>query len=163
MIVNNCKQIVWLIFVSIAVIFYFAFFFSGKPKRRFSCQMRVEKQFDPAFSDITSQKSRALVLEFSKVLVPYFRRKFVDFLEIIFKLFFQGSIGAEFDIVFQPTSNVSNTSIVQAFEERNDTGELTSLNIIGGITVTEQVPVTEITTQSPPTSDSSPTGITILP
>ena len=138
--------------------------FHGKPKRPLSCQMRVLKEFDPAFSGITSNKSRALILEFSKVLVPYLRQISVDFefLEIIFKRFLQdlGSKGTGFDIVFQTTSNVSNTSIVQAFKAGNDTDELTSLNIIGSITVTEQVPVTEIT--SPPASDAPSIGVILL-
>ena len=68
----------------------------------------------------------------------------------------------EFDIVFSPVSNVSNTNIIEAFEEGNSTGDLTSLSIIGGVTVTEQLPVTEITTQSPSSSTAAPTGILLL-
>ncbi|KAL9955222.1 hypothetical protein ACROYT_G036512 [Oculina patagonica] len=63
----------------------------------------------------------------------------------------------EFDILFEPVSNVSNTSIIKAFEDGNSTKELGSLNIIGGITVTEQLPVTEMTTQSPSASTTAPT------
>lgn len=62
----------------------------------------------------------------------------------------------DFDILFRPTSNVSNTSIVEAFEEGNGTKQLASLIIVGGITVTEQLPVTQTTVQSP---SAAPTGI----
>lgn len=55
----------------------------------------------------------------------------------------------DFVILFRPTSNVSNTSIVKAFEEGNATKELASLIILGGITVTEQLPVTQTTARSP--------------
>ena len=61
----------------------------------------------------------------------------------------------DFDILFQPTSNVSNTSIAEAFEEGNATKQLASLIIIGDITVTEQLPVTQTTVQSP---SVAPTG-----
>ena len=62
----------------------------------------------------------------------------------------------DFDILFRPTSNVSNTSIVEAFVEGNRTKELASLTILGGITVTEQLPATQSTVQSP---SAAPAGI----
>ena len=62
----------------------------------------------------------------------------------------------DFDILFRPTSNVSNISIVEAFEEGNSTKELASLTIIGGILVTEQLPFTQTTVESP---SAGPTGI----
>ncbi len=124
--------------------------------------MRVKKEFDPAYNDITSPKSRVLILEFNNTLVPYFRILFVDFVGFVYKRFYQGSIGMEFDILFEPASNVSNTSIIKAFEDGNSTRELKLLHIIGGITVTEQLPVTEITTQSPSASTAAPTGILLL-
>ena len=124
--------------------------------------MRVGKTFVSAYNDIFSPESRALISVVIKVLKPIFQNKLVGFVEMIIKRLFKGSIGVEFDIVFQPASNVSNTSIVQAFEEGNDTGELAPLNIKGGITVTEQVPVTDITTQSPPATTANSTGILLL-
>ena len=62
----------------------------------------------------------------------------------------------DFDILFRPTSNVSNISIVEAFEEGNSTKELASLTIIGGIVVTEQLPFAQTTVESP---SAGPTGI----
>ena len=121
--------------------------------------MRIGKTFVSEYNDIFSPKSRALIFELIKVLEPFFQNKLDGFVEMIIKRLFKGSIGVEFDIVFKPASNVSNTSIVQAFVEGNDTGELAPLNITGGITVTEQVPVTDITTQSPPATTVPSTGI----
>ena len=123
--------------------------------------MRVQRKFVPAYNNISSPESRALILEFKRILEHFFRRMFVFFLEIIFKTLFPGSIGMEFEILFQPASNVSNTSIVEALEEGNRTGELASLNITGGITVTEQLRVTGSTTLSA-SSSAAPTGI-LLP
>ena len=123
--------------------------------------MRVQRKFVPAYNNISSPESRALILEFKRILEHFFRRMFVFFLEIIFKTLFPGSIGMEFEILFQPASNVSNTSIVEALEEGNRTGELASLNITGGITVTEQLRVTGSTTLSA-SSSAAPTGILLL-
>ena len=65
----------------------------------------------------------------------------------------------DFDISFRPTSNVSNTSIVEAFVEGNGTNELAFLTLTGGITVTEQLPVTAQTTVQSPSA--VPRGIYI--
>lgn len=129
---------------------------SAKPPRQFSCQIRLDNEFNPSYNEISSPESLALISELNRVFVPFFQKRFQNFLEIIFKRFFQGSIGMDFDILFRPTSNVSNTSIVEAFVEGNRTKELASLTILGGITVTEQLPATQSTVQSP---SAVPAGI----
>ena len=131
---------------------------SAKPPRQFSCQIRLDNEFVPPYREISSPESLALISELNRIFVPFFRRRFVYFLKIVYKRFFRGSIGMDFDILFRPTSNVSNISIVEAFKEGNSTKELASLTIIGGITVTEQPPVTETTVQSP---SAVPTGISL--
>jgi len=138
----------------------------AKPPRQFSCQIRLDNEFNPSYNEISSPESLALISELNRVFVPFFQKRFQNFLEIIFKRFFQGSIGMDFDILFRPTSNVSNTSIVEAFVEGNRTKELASLTILGGITVTEQLPATQSTVQSPSAvpaeSDKLETWIIVL-
>ena len=159
-VVAGCQKTLWLIFVRSDIYFTLSFLI-GKPNRRFVCQMRVQREFVSAYSNISSAESHALISEFKGILEYFFRRIFISFLELIFRTLFPGSIGMEFEIVFQPASNVSNTSIVEALEKGNRTGELASLNITGRITVTEQLPGTENTTLSP-SSSAAPTGI-LLP
>lgn len=118
--------------------------------------MRIDKEFNPLYNEISSPESLALISELKRIFVPFLKKRFDKFLAIIFKRFFRGSIGMEFDISFRPTSNASNISIVEAFEEGNTTKELASLIIIGGIAVTEQFPFTQTTVQSP---SAGPTGI----
>lgn len=135
------------------------FVLSEKPPRRFSCQMKLNKKFQPLYKEISSPETLALISELNRIFVPFFKKRFENFLEIIYKRFFQGSIGMDFDIIFQPTSNVSNSSIVEALEEGNGTTQLAFVVIIGDITVTEQLPVTQATVQSPP---AEPTGILLV-
>ena len=121
--------------------------------------MRLDKEFNPSYNEISSPESRALISELNRIFVPFMKKRFDNFLEIIYKRFFRGSIGMDFDILFRPTSNVSNISIVEAFEEGNGTKELASLIIMGGIAVTEQRPSTQTTVRSP---SAGPTGISLL-
>ena len=118
--------------------------------------MRIDKEFNPSYSEISSPESRALISELTRIFVPFLKKRFDKFLEVSYKRFFRGSIGMDFDILFQPTSNVSNVSIVEAFEEGNSTKELASLTIIGDIAITEQLPFTQTTVQSP---SAGPKGI----
>ena len=118
--------------------------------------MRVDKEFNPFYSEISSPESLSLISELTRIFVPFFKRRFDRFLKIVFKRFYRGSIGMDFDILFRPTSNVSNISIAEAFEEGNSTKELASLIILGRIAVTEQLPFTQTTVESP---SAGPTGI----
>ena len=136
-----------------------SFVLSEKPPRRFSCQMKLDRTFQPIYREITSPESLALISELNRIFVPFFKKRFENFLEIIYKRFFQGSIGMDFDVLFQTTSNVSNSSIVEALEEGNGTTQLAFVVITGDITVTEQLPVTQTTVQSP---SAAPTGIVLL-
>jgi len=118
--------------------------------------MKLDRTFQPFYREITSPETLALISELNRIFVPFFKKRFENFLEIIYKRFFQGSIGIDFDILFQTTSNVSNSSIVEALEEGNGTTQLAFVVIIGDITVTEQLPVTQTTVQSPSAAPTEP-------
>ena len=125
--------------------------------------MRVDKQFVLDFNDITSPLAVAFISVVKSSLENYCTIKFGnDFLEIIITRLFQGSVGIDFDMVFQPTSNVSNSSIVQVLKAGNGSKELEYLSIVGDISVTEKLPVTAQTTSPSPSSTAAPEGILLL-
>ena len=118
--------------------------------------MKVHKKFDSKYSDINSPEFAILIVKLNGILVPYFKKTFANFLKIVFIRFFQGSVGMDFELVFQPTSNVTNTNIIQALEDGNGTEGLGFLSITGGVSVTEQLPF-QMTT-----APSAATGMMLL-
>ena len=113
----------------------------------------ISRNYDPAYDDINSQKSLILIAEITAIIVPFCKRKFRFFVAIRIIRFFPGSVGVDYDLVFEPTSNVTNNSIVEEFQTANGTKELESL-VLGKVSAREVVPTTPTVT----TVTTLPTG-----
>ncbi|KAJ7351757.1 hypothetical protein OS493_035699 [Desmophyllum pertusum] len=131
-------------------------FTCDETKSNFGCTIRVDKQFHPDFNDITSPFAVAFSSGVKRILRKYLVKVLWWFIKIIITRLFNGSVGIDFDMVFQPTSNVSNSSIVQVLKAGNGSKELEYLSIVGDISVTEQLPVTAQTTSPSPSSTAAP-------
>ena len=138
----------------INVIFVLAFLFKGKPDRKFVVVVTLAKRtFVDEYNDINSPSSRALIVELTVIFVPYFKRTFPLFVRIIFIRFFPGSVGVEFDMLLEPTSNTTNRTIVQELQNANRSAEL-QFETLGKITAREVLPDIGTTPSATPT----PTG-----
>ena len=133
--------------------FFVSFCLLEKPKRTFSVTVTIRRTYDLAYDDINSQKSRALIVEITAIIVPFCRRKFRFFVAIRIIRFFPGSVGVDYDLVFEPTSNVTNNNIVEEFQTANGTKELEFL-VLGKVSAREVVPTTPTVT----TITTLPTG-----
>ena len=119
------------------------------------------RTYDLAYDDINSQKSRDLIAELTAIIVPFCTRTFRFFVTIRIIRFFPGSIGVDYDLVFEPTSNVTNNSILEEFQNANATKELEFL-VLGRLSAREVVPttppLTTVTTPPVTTVTTLPTG-----
>ena len=100
--------------------------------------MKLDQDYKEDYDDINSQESRAFIKDLDSKLKPFFKKKFPDLIKIIYKRFFQGSVGVDYELLFPTTSTVTDGSIVQALREGNGTNDL-NLTLTGDITVTKQV------------------------
>jgi len=100
-----------------------------------------DRTYDPAYDDINSPKSRALIVELTAIIGSFCRRTFRFFVTIRIIRFFPGSVGVDYDLVFQPTSTVTSNSIVEEFQKANATKELEFL-VLGRLSAREVVPTT---------------------
>ena len=112
----------------------------------------VDSTYDKDLNDLSSQKSRNLTVQITAILVPFFTRKFPTFIGIVIIRFFRGSVGVDFQVLLEPSSNVTNTAIVQELQNANGTKELEFV-VLGRISATEVTPTT-----APPT----PTGVLLM-
>ena len=134
--------------------FFVSFCLLEKPERTFSVTVTIiSRKYDPAYDDISSQKSLFLIAEITTIIVPFCKRKFRFFVAIRIIRFFPGSVGVDYDLVFEPTSNVTNNSIVEEFQTANGTKELEFL-LLGKVSAREVVPTTPTVT----TVTTLPTG-----
>ena len=83
------------------------------------------RQYISDFADLTKPTTRAIIADLTDIFTPFFNKTFQDFLQVIFTRFSPGSLLTNFDIYFEPTANVTNTSIIQALERGNGTKDLT--------------------------------------
>ena len=100
--------------------------------------MKLDQDYKEEYDDINSQESRAFIRDLDSKLESFFKKKFPDLIKIIYKRFFKGSVGVDYELLFPTTSNVTDGNIVQALREGNGTNDL-GLNLTGDITVTKQV------------------------
>ena len=119
--------------------------------------MKLDQDYKEDYDDINSQESRAFIKDLDSKLKPFFKKKFPDLIKIIYKRFFKGSVGVDYELLFPTTSTVTDGNIVQALREGNGTNDL-GLNLTGDITVTKQVvqttaaPTTAAPTTAAPTA-----------
>ena len=100
--------------------------------------MKLDQDYKEDYDDINSQESRAFIKDLDSKLKPFFKKKFPDLIKIIYKRFFKGSVGVDYELLFPTTSTVTDGNIVQALREGNGTNDL-GLTLTGDITVTKQV------------------------
>ena len=100
--------------------------------------MKLDQDYKEDYDDINSQESRAFIKDLDSKLKPFFKKKFPDLIKIIYKRFFKGSVGVDYELLFPTTSTVTDGNIVQALREGNGTNDL-NLTLTGDITVTKQV------------------------
>ena len=101
--------------------------------------MKLDQDYKEDYDDINSQESRAFIEDLDSKLEPFFKNKFPDLIKIIYKRFFKGSVGVDYELLFPTTSTVTDGNIVQALREGNGTNDLRFLRLTGDITVTKQV------------------------
>ena len=126
--------------------------------------MKLDQDYKEEYDDINSQESRAFIRDLDSKLESFFKKKFPDLIKIIYKRFFKGSVGVDYELLFPTTSTVTDGNIVQALREGNGTNDLRFLRLTGDITVTKQVvqttaaPTTAApTTAAPTTAAPTPT------
>ena len=115
--------------------------------------MKLDQDYKEEYDDINSNESLAFIADLDSKLKPFFKKKFPDLIKIIYKRFFKGSVGVDYELLFPTTSTVTDGNIVQALREGNGTNDL-GLNLTGDITVTKQV----VQTTAAPTT-ATPTAI----
>ena len=116
--------------------------------------MKLDQEYKEEYDDINSNESLAFIADLDLKLKPFFKKKFPDLIKIIYKRFFKGSVGVDYELLFPTTSNVTDGNIVQALREGNGSSELGFLTLTGDITVTKQV----VQTTAAPTT-AAPTAI----
>ena len=100
--------------------------------------MTLDQGYKEEYDDINSNESLTFIADLDSKLQPFFKNKFPDLIKIIYKRFFEGSVGVDYELLFPTTSNVTDGNIVQALREGNGTNDL-GLTLTGDITVTKQV------------------------
>ena len=100
--------------------------------------MKLDQVYKEEYDDINSNESLTFIADLDSKLQPFFKKKFPDLIKIIYKRFFKGSVGVDYELLFPTTSNVTDGNIVQALREGNGTNDL-NLTLTGDITVTKQV------------------------
>ena len=100
--------------------------------------MTLDQGYKEEYDDINSNESLTFIADLDSKLQPFFKKKFPDLIKIIYKRFFKGSVGVDYELLFPTTSNVTDGNIVQALREGNGTNDL-GLTLKGDITVTKQV------------------------
>ena len=100
--------------------------------------MKLDQDYKEEYDDINSNESLTFIADLDSKLQPFFKKKFPDLIKIIYKRFFKGSVGVDYELLFPTTSNVTDGNIVQALREGNGTNDL-GLTLTGDITVTKQV------------------------
>ena len=100
--------------------------------------MKLDQVYKEEYDDINSNESLTFIADLDSKLQPFFKKKFPDLIKIIYKRFFKGSVGVDYELLFPTTSNVTDGNIVQALREGNGTNDL-GLTLTGDITVTKQV------------------------
>ena len=117
------------------------------------------KEFIDDYRNLQAPKTRVLIVELTKELAPFFKEIFGDSFEgIIIISLFRGSVGVNFELSLKPSSNVTNTTVVQELKNGNGTQALGFLEL-GEISAVEQIqPTTQMTVMISPT----PSGMCLV-
>ena len=110
-----------------------------------------DREYVSDYGNLESPRSRALIQDVDPTLVEYGKKTFPGFKGNKYNRIFEGSVGLDFDMIFEPTTNVTSTNILQGFQKANGTDELNFITL-GKITAEDVTPTT-----TPPTP--TPTGM----
>ncbi|XP_068717498.1 uncharacterized protein [Montipora capricornis] len=129
---------------------------SEKPRKSFIVTLTLtDRNYYADYEDLTKPITRGLIEDLTDILEPFFKRHFMGFETIVFRDFFQGSVGAIFDITFAATSEVNETDIIQVLTRANGSSQL-RFEFIGTINVMDSLSTT-VVEDAPMTA--SPTGL----
>ena len=117
------------------------------------------REFIDDYGDLQAPKTRVLIVELTAELVRFFKGIFGDSFEgIIIISLFEGSVGVNFELSLKPSSNVTNTTVVEELQNANGTQALGFLEL-GEISAVEQIqPTTQMTVMTSP----APPGICLV-
>ena len=117
------------------------------------------RDFIEDYRNFQSPNTRALIQELTAELVRFFKGLYGDSFEgIVIISLFEGSVGVNFELSLEPSSNVANTTIVEELKRGNGTQALGFLEL-GEISAVEQIqPTTQITVMTSP----APPGICLV-
>ena len=118
------------------------------------------RDFIEDYRNLQSPKTRALIQELTAELVRFFKGLYGDSFEgIVIISLFEGSVGVNFELSLEPSSNVANTTVVEELKKGNGTQALGFLEL-GEISAVEQIP--EPTTQMTVMTSPAPPGICLV-
>ena len=104
------------------------------------------RDFIEDYRNLQLPTTRALIQELTGELVRFFKGRYGDSFEGIEIIsLFDGSVGVNFELSLKPSSNVTNTTVVEELQNANGTQALGFLEL-GEISAVEQIP--EPTTQT---------------
>ena len=117
------------------------------------------REFIDDYRDLQSPKTRVLIVELTAELVSFFKGIFGDIFEgIRITSLFRSSVGVNFELSLKPSSNVTNTTVVEELKRGNGTQALGFLEL-GEISAVEQIqPTTQMTVMMSPT----PSGMCLV-
>ena len=117
------------------------------------------RDFIEDYRNLQSPTTRALIEELTVELVRFFKGLHGDSFEGIEIIsLFEGSVGVNFELSLKPSSNVTNTTVVEQLKRSNGTQALGFLEL-GEISAVEQIqPTTQMTLMISPT----PSGMCLV-
>ena len=117
------------------------------------------RAFIDDYRNLQSSKTRVLIQELTVELVRFFKGIFGDSFEgIVIISLFEGSVGVNFELSLKPSSNVTNTTVIEELKNGNGTQALAFLEL-GEISALEQIqPTTQMTVMTSP----APSGICLV-
>ena len=109
------------------------------------------RDFIEDYRNLQSPTTRALIEELTVELVRFFKGLHGDSFEGIEIIsLFEGSVGVNFELSLKPSSNVTNTNVVEELKRSNGTQALGFLEL-GEISAVEQIqPTTQMTVMTSP-------------
>ena len=109
------------------------------------------RDFIEDYRNLQSPTTRALIEELTVELVRFFKGLPGDSFEGIEIIsLFEGSVGVNFELSLKPSSNVTNTNVVEELKRGNETQALGLLEL-GEISAVEQIqPTTQMTVMTSP-------------
>ena len=117
------------------------------------------RDFIEDYRNLQSPTTIALIQELTAELVRFFKKLYRDSFEgIVIISLFKGSVGVNFELSLKPSSNVTNTTVVEQLKRSNGTQALGFLEL-GEISAVEQIqPTTQMTVMTSP----APPGICLV-